>query len=119
MAGRIRIDVEADITVLAPVDDVGGVLRGLPRHPVGDSILNGGDHIAEDTMLIFRLGSCGRPRIQGGRHAAPGLRLRSGNVAIAPGGPEAVHIFEYSGPEFSGRRRAASRSPMAWRRQVR
>jgi hypothetical protein len=92
MASGVRIGVETDEAVQAPVDDVSGSFGCLPAHPMGDGVVDGGNHIAEDAMLIFGLGSSGRPRIESGRNTAAGLRVRPGDVVIAPRSPEPVHI---------------------------
>src|SRR6185437_2863990 len=87
VAGGVGIGVEADEAGGAAMDDVGSLLGGLPGHAMGDGVVGGGDHVAEDTVLVF----CSGPGGEGGRHAGAGLRVSSGDVVVAPGRPKAVH----------------------------
>ena len=91
VASAIWVGIEADKAVRAAMDDVGGLLGCLPGHAVGNGVVGGGDHVAEDTVLIFG----GGPGGEGGRDASAGLFVGAGDVVVAPGGPETVHRSQY------------------------
>ena len=93
VAGGVGVGVEADEAERAAMDDVGGLLGGLLRHAVGDGIVGGGDHVAEDAVLVL----CGGPAGERGRDASAGLFVGAGDVVVAPGGPETIHRSEYKG----------------------
>ena len=91
VASGVRVGVEADEAVEAAMDDVGCLLRGLLGHAVGDSVVGGGDHVAEDAVHVFGSGPIG----ERGRDAGAGLLVGAGDVVIAPGSPETIHRSEY------------------------
>ena len=75
--------------MLAAVDDAGGLFGDLGLHAAGYGVVGGCDHVAEDTVFIFGCGPVG----ERGRDAGAGLLVGTGDVAVAPGGPEAIHIW--------------------------
>jgi hypothetical protein len=83
--------------VRSPMDNVRGPLGGLSIHTIRNRIVHRGDHIAEDAVFIVCLRR--RPCAQGSRNSAPGLRVRSSNVAVTPGSPQTIHSDEYSGEQ--------------------
>ena len=87
MAGGVGVGVEADKAVRAAMEDVGGFLGGFLRHAVGDGVVGGGDHVAEDAVLVFGGGPAG----ERGRDAGAGLLVGPGDVVVAPGSPETIH----------------------------
>jgi hypothetical protein len=89
MARGVRVGVEANKAVQPAMDDVDGLFGGLARHTVGDGIVDCGDHVAKDAVLVVRFGR--RPGIQRGGDTGAGLRVCAGDVAIAPRRPEAIH----------------------------
>ena len=89
--GGIGVGVQADIAVFAAMDDVRGLFGLLTRHPLRDRVVDRGDHIAEDAVFVLRLGSRGRPRAERRRNPGAGLWVGAGDVAVAPGSPEAIH----------------------------
>jgi hypothetical protein len=89
VASGVRVGVEADEAVQPAMDDVDGLFGGLARHAVGDGVVDCGDHVAKDAVLVVRFGR--RPGIQRGGDAGAGLRVCAGDVAIAPRRPEAIH----------------------------
>jgi hypothetical protein len=91
MAGGVGIGIEADKAERPAMDDVSGSLGCFLRYAVSDGIVGGGDHVAEDAVLIFG----GGPSGESGRDAGAGLLVGSGDVVVAPGGPETVHKSEY------------------------
>src|SRR5216683_2822915 len=127
MAGRVGIRVEADEAVHPAVDDVGGLLGDLRLHAVRDSVVGGGDYVAEDAVPIL---GC-RPVGESGGDAGAGLGVRPGDVAVAPGGPESIHRKidrsskdkdkakddRIDKAEYSGRQQSTlfRGTPMTWR----
>jgi len=89
VAGGVGIGVETDEAVLAAMDDVDGLFGGFARHAVGNGVVDGSDHVAKDAVSVFVIGR--RPGVQRGGDAGAGLRVCAGDVAIAPGSPEAIH----------------------------
>ena len=89
MACGVRISIEAYKAVQAAMDDVNCLFRNLAGHSLSDSVVNGGDHVAEDAVLVLGLGR--RPRRKSCRDTGAGFGIFTGNVAVAPGCPEAVH----------------------------
>jgi hypothetical protein len=87
VAGGVGVGVEADEAAFSAMEDVGGLLGGLLRHALGDGVVGGGDHVAEDAVLVFG----GGPPCEGGRDAGAGLFVGAGDVVIAPRGPETIH----------------------------
>jgi hypothetical protein len=91
VAGGVGVGVEADEAMRAARDDVGGLLGCLLGHAVGDGVVGGGDHVAEDAVLVLGGGPVG----ERWRDAGTGLRVGASDVVIAPGSPETVHRSEY------------------------
>ena len=87
VAGGVGVGVEADEAGGAAMDDVGSLLGGFLGHAVGDGVVGGGDHVAEDAVLVL----CGGPGGERGRDAGAGLRVSSGDVVVAPGSPKTIH----------------------------
>src|SRR6202042_1103634 len=100
VAGGVRIGVQAHKAVHAAVHDVDGLFRSLAWHAVSDRVVDRRDHIAKHT--VFVIGAGRRPGIERRRHPGTRLRVRSGDVAVAPGGPEPVHW-----PSIAGESRMA------------
>ncbi len=92
VAGGVGIGVEADEAERSAMDDVGGLFSGLLKHAVGDGVVGGGDHVAEDAVLVLGGGPVG----ERGRYAAAGLLVGPGDVGVAPRGPETIHKSEYT-----------------------
>jgi len=101
MTRGVGVGIQAHEAVQTAMDDVHGLLSRLARHAVSDSIIDRGDHVAEDAMLV--LGLRRRPGVERGRDAGASLRVGTGDVAIAPGRPEAVHQ-----PSIAGRSNAVA-----------
>lgn len=95
VASGVRVSVEAHEAVQPAMDDVDRLFGSLARHAVGDGVVDGGDHVAKDAVLVVGVGR--RPGAQRVRDAGAGLRIGSGDVAIAPGGPEAIHSPSIAG----------------------
>ena len=55
MACGVRISIEAYKAVQAAMDDVNCLFRNLAGHSLSDSVVNGGDHVAEDAVLVLAL----------------------------------------------------------------
>src|ERR1700733_8652703 len=89
MSGGVWVGVEAHKAVQTAMDDVDGLFGGLARHAMGDGVVDGGDHVAKDAVLVV-VGSR-RPGVESCGDAGAGLLIGTGDVAIAPGRPEAVH----------------------------
>src|SRR6185437_14579653 len=87
MAGGVGVGVEADEAERAAMDDVRSLFGGLLGHAVGDGVVGGGDHVAEDTVLIFG----GGPTRECRGDTGAGLCVGAGDVVVAPGGPETSH----------------------------
>jgi len=85
VAGGVREGVQADKAVLAAMDEAAGGFGFFGIHAVGDGVVNGGDQVAEDTMVVAGPGSEAR------RNAGPCGIVRRGDVGIAPGSPENIH----------------------------
>jgi len=89
MAGGVWVGVEADKAVRVAMHDVDGLFGGLAGHAVGNGVVDGGDHIAEDAVLVLSFRR--RPGVKGGGDPGSCLRVCVGDVTIAPGRPEAIH----------------------------
>src|ERR1700722_12472572 len=95
VAGGVRVGIQADEAVFSTADDVCRLFGFLPRHSVGDGVVDGGDHITEDAMPVFGLGW--RPGAEGSRNSCAGLRVGASDIAVAPGSPEAIHSLSITG----------------------
>ena len=100
MAGGVGIGVQADKAVRAAMDDMGGLLGGLAGHAVGDGVVDGA------RSCCRRRSACPQPQTAASVQAPAGTpvracRVASGNVAVAPRRPEAIHSREYSGADCS------------------
>ena len=89
VASGVRVGVEANKAMRPAMDDVDRLFGSLARHAVGDGVIDRSDHVAKDAVLVVAVGR--GPGAQRGRDTSAGLRLCSGDIAIAPGGPEAIH----------------------------
>src|SRR5277367_5523913 len=89
MSRGVRIRVQAHEAVQTAMDDVDSLLCSLTRHTMGDRIVDCSDHVAKDAVLVFSVRWW--PRVENGWNARTGLRIGSGDIAVAPGRPEAVH----------------------------
>src|SRR5579863_1449458 len=85
VAGGVGVGVEADVAVLAAMDEAAGSFRLVGAHAVGDGEVDGGNEVAEDAAEVSR--PCG----QAVGNAGARLGLRRSDVGIAPGSPEMIH----------------------------
>ena len=91
VAAGIREAVEADEAGFEAGDDEAGSFGGFGETAiVCDSPLDGADEIAEDAVLIGV-----RPGFELGRNALACLGRGTGDIAVAPGSPEAIHAGQY------------------------
>ncbi len=63
VASGVRVSVEAYEAVRPAMDDVDRLFRSLARHAVGDGVVDGGDHVAKDAVLVVGVGR--RPGVAG------------------------------------------------------
>ena len=85
VAGGIGIGVEADVAMLAAMNQAASHLSLVRTHPVRDGEVDGSDEVAEDAAEISG------PRGESSGHARTRLGFRRCDVGIAPGGPEMIH----------------------------
>jgi hypothetical protein len=85
VARGVREGVQADHAVLAAQDQPAGGFGLLRLHAVGDGVVNRGDQIAEDAVVIAG------PGREAGRNAGARVARGVGDVGVAPGSPEKVH----------------------------
>jgi hypothetical protein len=100
MTRRVRVGIQAHEAVQTAVNDVDRLFCFIARHPLADGVVDGGNYIAKNAMFIFSIGW--RPRSKCSRNASPGLAVFTGDIAVAPWSPEAIHspsIAEGSGFE--------------------
>ena len=84
----VGISIKADEAMSAAMDDVSRPFGVFLPHSLCNGIVGRCDHVAEDTVFVFGGGPVGESR----RNTGAGLCVRAGDVAIAPGGPETIHI---------------------------
>jgi hypothetical protein len=89
MARGVGVSVETHEAVQAAMDDVNGLLGGLALHSVCDGVVDRGNHVAEDAVLVVGIGR--RPSVERGGDTGAGLRVSAGDIAIAPRRPETIH----------------------------
>lgn len=85
VAGGVRVCVQADKAMLAAQNETAGGFSFSRFHAVGDGIVNGGDQVAEDAMVVAGPGRKAR------RNAGPCGIVRRCDVGIAPGSKELIH----------------------------
>jgi len=89
MAGCIGIGVEADEAVFAAEDEAGGHFGLVAVFTVGNGVVDGGDEVAEDAAEVAW------PVFEAAGNSGANGFFGVGDVAIAPGSPEQIHIGEY------------------------
>ena len=66
---------------------------------MGDGVVDGGDHVAEDTVAVLPAGFIGEPwpLVERGGDSGTGGVFGAADVLIAPRGPETIHGWKYTG----------------------
>ena len=90
VAGRIGIGVEADEASFAAEDEASSHFCFVAVSAGGDGVIDGRDEVAENAAEIAG------PVLEAAGNAWADGFFCVGDVAIAPGGPEQIHIGEYS-----------------------
>ena len=95
----VREGVETEEAGGPANEEVGGFFCIFDGRAVGDGVVDGGDHVAEDTVAVLPAGFIGEPwpRVERGGDSGTGGVFGAADVLIAPRGPETIHGWKYTG----------------------
>jgi len=88
VAGGVGVGIEADKAVLAAQDQAAGGLGLLGGHAVGDGVIDRGNQVAEDAVVVTW------PSREACWNAGAAGCVGRSYVGITPGSPEMIHGWE-------------------------